>query len=149
MTKPTVFNYQDYVALEAQIADLREENDRLKEKVGNLEIRCRIAEEALTESQNNLLRFAMDRTWIPVRYHEITDAKREENGYPKDWDYLLDFERLPSDEQGILVQTKNGEISYDECYEEDGIYLDSGLDWVDDVVAWMPLPEPYKGGEDE
>ena len=64
MTKPTVFNYQDYVALEAQIADLREKNDRLREKVANLEIRCRIAEEALTESQNNLLQLAMDRTWI-------------------------------------------------------------------------------------
>lgn len=44
MTKPTVFNYQDYVAQEAQITDLTEENGRLKEKVANLEIRCRIAE---------------------------------------------------------------------------------------------------------
>ena len=86
--------------------------------------------------------------WIPVKYHEITEEEREENGYPKDWVYLLDCE-MPQDEQEILVQVKNGEIRWDVCYLDDGFSLDSGWDWADDVVAWMPLPEPYKGGDTE
>lgn len=84
--------------------------------------------------------------WIPVSYHEITEEEREEKGYPKDWVYLLDCE-MPQDEQEILVQVKNGEIRWDVCYLDDGFSLDSGWDWADDVVAWMPLPEPYKGGD--
>ena len=37
MRKPTVFNYQDYERL-------KEENEKLKEEITNLKIRCRIAE---------------------------------------------------------------------------------------------------------
>lgn len=85
--------------------------------------------------------------WIPIKYHEITEIERKENGYPKDWVYFLDCE-MPQDGQEILVQAKNGEIRWDVCYEDDGFSLDSGWDWKDDIIAWMPLPEPYKGGED-
>lgn len=85
--------------------------------------------------------------WIPIKYHEITESERKENGYPKDWVYFLDCE-MPQDGQEILVQAKNGEIRWDVCYEDDGFSLDSGWDWKDDIIAWMPLPEPHKGGED-
>ena len=84
--------------------------------------------------------------WIPIKYHEIMESERKENGYPKDWVYFLDCE-MPQDGQEILVQAKNGEIRWDVCYEDDGFSLDSGWDWKDDIIAWMPLPEPYKGGE--
>lgn len=86
--------------------------------------------------------------WIPIQYHEITKEEREENGYPKDWVYFLDCV-MPQDDQEILVQAKNGEIRWDVCYEDDGFSLDSGWDWKYDIVAWMPLPKPYKGGENE
>lgn len=86
--------------------------------------------------------------WIPIKYHEITENERKENDYPKDWVYFLDCE-MPQDEQEILVQAKNGEIRWDVCYEDDGFSLDSGWDWKDDIIAWMPLPEPYKGGDSE
>lgn len=82
--------------------------------------------------------------WIPIKYHEITDEEREENGYQKDWVYFLDCE-MPADEQEILVTTKNGYVEKDVCYIDDGYGLDSGWDWREDVVAWMPLPEPWKG----
>lgn len=88
------------------------------------------------------------REWIPVSYHEITEEEREEKGYPKDWVYLLDCE-MPQDEQEILVQVKNGEIRWDVCYLEDGFSLDSGWDWADDVVAWMPLPDAYREDGEE
>ena len=80
--------------------------------------------------------------WIPIQYHEITEEEREENGFPKDWDYLLDCV-MPQDDQEILVQDKYGVIRWDVCYEDDGFSLDSGLDWCD-IVAWQPLPTPYK-----
>lgn len=86
--------------------------------------------------------------WIPIEWHEITEEEREREGYPKDWVYFLDCV-MPQDDQEILVQTKNGEIRWDVCYEEDGFSLDSGWDWKDDILAWMPLPKPYKGGDAE
>ena len=83
--------------------------------------------------------------WIPVKWHEITDEEREREGYPKDWACHLDS-IMPYDGQRILITTKGGFVELDECYSDDGctFSLDSGYDWVDDVVAWMPLPEPYK-----
>lgn len=30
-----------------------------------------------------------------------------------------------------------------------GDALDSEHDWIEDVVAWMPLPEPYRESEEE
>ena len=83
--------------------------------------------------------------WIHVKWHEITDEEREREGYPKDWAYHLDC-IMPYDGQRILITTKGGFVELDECYSDDGctFSLDSGYDWIDDVVAWMPLPEPYK-----
>lgn len=86
--------------------------------------------------------------WIPVKWHEITDEERNREGYPKDWVTYIDCE-MPCDEQEILVQTKNGYIRWDVCYEDGEFSLDSGWDWVEDIVAWMPLPEPYEGESDE
>ena len=85
--------------------------------------------------------------WIPVKWHEITDEEREREGYPKDWVCHLDS-IMPYDGQRILITTKGGFVELDECYSDDGctFSLDSGYDWIDDVVAWMPLPEPYKEG---
>lgn len=53
---------------------------------------------------------------------------------------------MPYDEQRILITTKGGFVELDECYSDDGctFSLDSGYDWVDDVIAWCELPEPYK-----
>ena len=83
--------------------------------------------------------------WIPVKWHEITDEERKENDYPKEWACYLDS-IMPYDGQKILITTKGGYVELDECYSDDGqtFSLDSGYDWVDDVVAWMPLPKPYE-----
>ncbi len=83
--------------------------------------------------------------WIPVKWHEITDEEREREGYPKEWACHLDS-IMPYDGQRILITTRGGYVELDECYSDDGctFSLDSGYDWVDDVVAWCELPEPYK-----
>lgn len=81
--------------------------------------------------------------WIPVEWHYITDEERKENGYPKDWGVLMDCD-MPLDEQEILVTTTSGRVEKDVCYLDGEFSLDSGWDWVDDILAWMPLPKPYR-----
>lgn len=85
--------------------------------------------------------------WIPVSWHEITEEERAENGYPKDWDVYLDCE-MPADEEEILITTRYGTVEKDVCYVDGEFSLDSGYDWIDDVIAWMPLPEPYRESEE-
>ena len=119
--------------------------------IGDIQKKLAIKDiEYLTEQEMSIVKMIInaptENEWIPVSYHEITEEEREENGYPKDWVYLLDCE-MPQDEQEILVQVKNGEIRWDVCYPDDRFSLDSGWDWADDVVAWMPLPEPYTGAD--
>ena len=83
--------------------------------------------------------------WILIKGHEILEEEREQEGYPKDWEIYLDCE-MPSDGQEILVTTRWGTVEADMCYEDGEFSLDSGYDWIEDIVAWMPMPEPYKGG---
>ncbi|MBR3231395.1 MAG: hypothetical protein IKF75_01825 [Lachnospiraceae bacterium] len=109
----------------------RETNDPWYEEVYNMAIEALSAEAV--------------QVWIPVKWHEITDEEREREGYPKDWVVHIDCE-MPCDEQEILVQTKSGYVRWDVCYEDGEFCLDSGWDWIDDIVAWRQLPEPYKGG---
>ena len=81
--------------------------------------------------------------WIPIKWHEITEEEREREGYPKDWVVHIDCD-MPCDGDEILVQTKNGYIRWDVCYEDGEFSLDSGWDWIEDIVAWKPLPDPYR-----
>jgi len=87
---------------------------------------------------------ALEQTsWIPVKWHEITDEERVIEEYPNEWLVLFDCQ-MPDDGERILTQTKWGDIELDECYIDDGGSLDSGRDWIEDIVAWMPLPAPYQ-----
>lgn len=86
--------------------------------------------------------------WIPVKWHEITDEERDREGYPEDWAYFLDCE-MPDDGERILVTTKNGFVELDECYCDGEYALESGDDWIGDVLAWTQLPDPHKGSEEE
>lgn len=83
------------------------------------------------------------RNWIPVSWHEITEAERVENGYPKDWNVFIDCE-MPADGEEILITTRYGTVEKDVCCKDGEFSLDSGYDWIDDVVAWTPLPKPYE-----
>ena len=80
--------------------------------------------------------------WIPVTYHIPTREDGEECLYA----YILDCP-MPEEGQEILVSF-NGIVDMDVCCYDEGWYLDNRGDWTD-VDAWMPLPEPYKEGEQE
>jgi len=82
--------------------------------------------------------------WIPVKWHEITAAEKEEDPTLEDYDNYLDCE-MPEDGEEILITSKNGYVSTDICIIDDGAYgLKSGSSWTDDVKAWAKYPEPYE-----
>ena len=69
-------------------------------------------------------------------------------------------ERLPSDGQYVIIQYydtvwKNHVSVVGACYNNLEGFVDTGYgeawfgDGNDDVLAWMPLPEPWKGADDE
>lgn len=80
-----------------------------------------------------------ERRWIPFTMRELTTEEKEEH---PEWDYMMDC-KLPDDGEEILVS--NGKYVWLDTFisDCDGCYLDGG----DDVegLAWMPLPEPWKG----
>lgn len=61
-------------------------------------------------------------------------------------------ERLPEDGVAVLTTTENGEVYIDQVitdpYKERYFQSNTAYDNFQ-VVAWMPLPESYKGGEEE
>lgn len=68
-----------------------------------------------------------------------------------DADWIPCSERLPSDAKEVLVCMKNGWI-------DTASYRGNKKHWrfdatdvapCDLILAWMPLPTPYKGGDDE
>ena len=87
-----------------------------------------------------------EQRWIPIKWHDCTDEDREKYGFSNDIVAVFDCE-MPDDDQAILVTTSHGYVNLDVCYIVDGFSLDSGYDWIDDIKAWMPIPEPYKGEE--
>ena len=89
--------------------------------------------------------------WIPVKKRPLTDEELryyyDQYGAKNVPEYMLDCP-LPEDGQEILVtmQMKNGHsfVAIDTCTcDEYGYYLED-FDDFDGIIAWMPLPEPYK-----
>ena len=68
-------------------------------------------------------------------------------------------ERLPSENGDYLVTLENGVVkilgystTQRTTYPKGFYYIKDGFSWrqmQNPVVAWMPLPEPYKGGEQD
>ena len=85
-----------------------------------------------------------EQRWIPFTTRPLTEEEKEEH---PEWDSILDC-KLPDDGQQILVSYSvrgHEYVLYDEFYTDDGCYLESGCEMGAEAVAWMPLPEPYKG----
>ena len=81
--------------------------------------------------------------WIPFKTRPLMEEEKEH--YP-DYECILDCE-LPDNGQRILVTIKykgHESVQYDEYYDDDGSYLDSGYNIATEATAWMPLPAPYQ-----
>lgn len=76
-------------------------------------------------------------TWIPIKLRPATEEERQ-NGIED----VLNCQ-LPDDGEDVLVSTKYDGVRMDTFYKEpDGCYFES-CD-IDEVRAWMRLPEPYE-----
>lgn len=79
--------------------------------------------------------------WIPFTERKLTTEEKEEMN--TEYDYILDC-KLPDNDEEILVCSKFGHVFLDTFINDcDGCYLDSGYDFIEDALAWMPLPAPY------
>ena len=70
-------------------------------------------------------------------------------------DWIPCSERLPKRDELVLVTYKTTDRIHLCRYIDDGSenpwwsYIDDCCAWNNVVLAWMPLPEAYKGGDDE
>ena len=91
-----------------------------------------------------------ERKWIPVKTRPMDKEEREywseQLGYDIEYEDAVMFDcPMPDDGQEILVSYRKW-ICMDKCEIDGGCYgLEGNGDW-EDVIAWMPSPEPYKGG---
>lgn len=93
--------------------------------------------------------------WIPVTARPMDNEERlewsEKLGYDIEYNEALIYtSQLPDDGQEVLTCDRYGNVKID-TFESDpdyGCYFDENGD-MDGIVAWMPLPEPYKGGDTE
>ena len=98
--------------------------------------------EMIEQLKDDLEQDEKENGWIPVKYHHISEKERAEESISNDIRYMLDC-KMPDDGQEILVT--NGETTWQDTsfIDCDGYYLDGGYDWID-IMAWRPLPKPYK-----
>lgn len=91
--------------------------------------------------------------WIPIKLRPGTDEEYEKfsqyGDCPREDFHIFECQ-LPDDDQEVLVTTRWGEVCIDIWHRDvDCCYFEDHCDDYD-VVAWMPLPEPYKKeGEEE
>lgn len=84
---------------------------------------------------------------------ECYEPKAQPAIEPKRGRWILCSERMPSVRQSVILSTKEwtGEGCYWETTEHHVIwkgYRWNATYWDDEVIAWMPLPKPWKEGEE-
>ena len=92
--------------------------------------------------------------WIPITLRTATDeeyrdfAELYDVGYVPREEFKIYDCRMPEDGQEVLITTRWGTVEKDTWYfDMEGSSFENNSD-LEDVLAWMPLPEAYKK-EDE
>ena len=87
--------------------------------------------------------------WIPIKIRSLTEEEKSFYQVPEDAEelsWIYDCP-LPESGQNVLVSTIYG-IDVAPFYDDDGCYFECYED-EGEVLAWAPLPEPYKKPDSE
>lgn len=86
--------------------------------------------------------------WNPITKRPMNEEERKEwserIGYDIEYEDAYIYGGLPNDGEEVLICMKWGSVTKDIFRDDDGCYFDDHD--MEDVTAWMPLPEPWKGG---
>ena len=82
--------------------------------------------------------------WIPVKTRPMSEEEKEYySEYLFECDGFIYECPLPDDGQEVLITSKYGSVDKTTFYTDCGNYFENYEDY-DEVIAWQPLPEPYK-----
>lgn len=79
--------------------------------------------------------------WNELVFRNLTPEEEEVFNASK-YDYWI--ENLPTFNEEVLV-TDGTNVWIDMIDNDEGIYFSGTDSEIDDVIAWLPLPTPYKG----
>ena len=82
--------------------------------------------------------------WIPIKTRPMTEEEKEYySEYLFEGNGLIYECPLPDDGQEVLITSKYGNVDKTTFYTDCGNYFENYEDY-DEVIAWQPLPEPFK-----
>lgn len=82
--------------------------------------------------------------WIAIKTRPMTEEEKEYYSEYLFEDNGLIYEcPLPDDGQEVLITSKYGSVDKTTFYTDCGNYFENYEDY-DEVIAWRPLPEPFK-----
>lgn len=82
--------------------------------------------------------------WIPIKTRPMTEEEKEYySEYLFEGNGLIYECPLPEDGQEVLITSKYGSVDKTTFYTDCGNYFENYEDY-DEVIAWQPLPEPFK-----
>lgn len=82
--------------------------------------------------------------WIPVKTRPMTEEEKEYySEFLFEGNGIIYECTLPDDGQEVLITSKFGSVDKTTFYTDCGNYFENYEDY-DDVLAWQPLPEPYR-----
>ena len=85
-----------------------------------------------------------DDGWVPIKTRPMTEEEKEYySEYLFEGNGMIYECSLPDDGQEVLVTSKYGSIDKTTFYTDCGNYFENYEDY-DEVIAWQPLPEPFK-----
>ena len=85
--------------------------------------------------------------WIPIKTRPMTEEEKEYySEYLSEGNGMIYDCPLPDDGQEVLITSKYGSVDKTTFYTDCGYYFENYEDY-DEVIAWQPLPEPYKERE--
>jgi hypothetical protein len=107
------------------------------------------------DPDGKLVSYDDDNHYVPyVHYDDMIHVIKHLPSAQPEPQWIQCSERLPEARRSVILSTKNwtGEGCYWETTAHHVVwkgYRWNATYWDGEVIAWMPLPEPYKEGADE